>query len=148
MTMLAEIAIANAAFGVIKKAISNGQELHSVANQVTSYFDSKSTIAKKANNGGSKSDMEAFMALEGLKEQETELREIMIYAGRANMYDDWLHFQSDCKRARAQEEKDKQYASAKQKQHVIEFFTIICTALVAIPVLGSAVYLILTILGR
>ena len=146
--MLAEIAIANAAFGVIKKAISNGQELHSVANQVTSYFDSKSTIAKKANNGGSKSDMEAFMALEGLKEQETELREIMIYAGRANMYDDWLHFQSDCKRARAQEEKDKQYASAKQKQHVIEFFTIICTALVAIPVLGSAVYLILTILGR
>ena len=146
--MLAELAIANAAFGVIKKAITNGQELHSVAGQVTSYFDSKSTIAKKANNGGSKSDMEAFMALEALKEQDTELREIMIYAGRANMYDDWLQFQADCKRARAQEEKDKQYASAKHKQHIIEFFTIICTALVAIPVLGSAVYLILTILGR
>ena len=74
--------------------------------------------------------------------------EIMIYAGRANMYDDWLQFQADCKRSRMQEEKDKQYASAKHKQHVIEFFTIICTALVAIPVLGSAVYLILTILGR
>jgi|TARA_B110000483_G_scaffold225378_1_gene284952 hypothetical protein len=146
--MLAELAIANAAFGVIKNAITNGQELHSVAGQVTSYFDSKSTIAKKANNGGSKSDMEAFMALEALKEQDTELREIMIYAGRANMYDDWLKFQSDCKRARTQDEKDKQYASAKHKQHVIEFFTIICTALVAIPVLGSAVYLILTILGR
>jgi molecular chaperone GrpE (heat shock protein) len=146
--MLAEIAIANAAFGVIKNAISNGQELHSVATQVTSYFDSKSTIAKKAKNGGNKSDMEAFMALESIKEQETELREIMIYAGRANMYDDWLQFQADCKRARAQEEKDKQYASAKHKQHIIEFFTIICTALVAIPVLGSAVYLILTILGR
>jgi hypothetical protein len=146
--MLAELAIANAAFGVIKNAITNGQELHSVAGQVTSYFDSKSTIAKKANNGGSKSDMEAFMALEALKEQDTELRELMIYAGRANMYDDWLKFQSDCKRARTQDEKDKQYASAKHKQHVIEFFTIICTALVAIPVLGSAVYLILTILGR
>ena len=50
--MLAEIAVANAAFGVIKNAISNGQELHSVANQVTSYFDSKSTIAKKANKTG------------------------------------------------------------------------------------------------
>jgi len=146
--MLAELAIANAAFGVIKNAITNGQELHSVAGQVTSYFDSKSTIAKKANNGGSKSDMEAFMALEALKDQDTELREIMIYAGRANMYDDWLKFQSDCKRARTQDEKDKQYASAKHKQHVLEFFTIICTALVAIPVLGSAVYLILTILGR
>ena len=42
--MLAEIAVANAAFGVIKNAISNGQELHSVATQVTSYFDSKSSI--------------------------------------------------------------------------------------------------------
>ena len=146
--MLAEIAIANAAFNVIKNAISNGQELHSVATQVTSYFDSKSTIAKKAKNGGNKSDMEAFMALESIKKQEAELREIMIYAGRANMYDDWLKFQADCKRSRMQEEKDKQYASAKHKQHVIEFFTIICTALVAIPVLGSAVYLILTILGR
>ena len=97
--MLAEIAIANAAFNVIKNAISNGQELHSVANQVTSYFDSKSTIAKKAKKGGSKSDMEAFMAMETLKDQETQLREIMIYSGRANMYDDWLHFQADCKRA-------------------------------------------------
>jgi hypothetical protein len=145
--MLAEIAIANAAFGVIKNAISNGQELHSVANQVTSYFDSKSTIAKKAKNGGNKSDMEAFMALESIKEQETELREIMIYAGRANMYDDWLKFQADCKRARTQDEKDKQYASAKQKQHVVEFFTVLCTALVAIPVVGGAVYVILTILG-
>ena len=146
--MLAEIAIANAAFGVIKNAISNGQELHSVATQVTSYFDSKSTIAKKAKNGGSKSDMEAFMAMESLKDQETQLREIMIYSGRANMYDDWLHFQADCKRARTQEEKDKQYASAKQKQQILEFFTILCTALVAIPVVGASVYLILTILGR
>ena len=55
--MLAEIAVANAAFGVIKNAISNGQELHSVANQVTSYFDSKSSIAKKANKSGNKSDI-------------------------------------------------------------------------------------------
>ena len=146
--MLAEIAIANAAFGVIKNAISNGQELHSVANQVTSYFDSKSTIAKKAKNGGNKSDMEAFMALEGLKEQETELREIMQWAGRANMYDDWLQFQADCKRARMQDEKAQEYASAKQKQHVIEFFTVLCTAVVAIPVVGGAVYIILMILGN
>lgn len=144
--MLAEIAVANAAFGVIKNAISNGQELHSVANQVTSYFDSKSTIAKKANKGG-KSDMEAFMALETLKEQETELREVMIYAGRANMHDDWLQFQSDCKRARAQEEQDRLHVKAKHKQQMVELFTVICTALIAIPTIGAAVYVIFSILG-
>lgn len=144
--MLAEIAIANAAFGVIKNAISNGQELHSVANQVTSYFDSKSSIAKKANKGG-KSDMEAFMALETLKEQEAELKEVMIYAGRANLYDDWLQFQADAKRARAQEEKDILHAKAKHRKQMLEFFTVVCTALVAVPAIGGAAYIIFTILG-
>ena len=145
--MLAEIAIANAAFGVIKNAISNGQELHSVANQVTSYFDSKSSIAKKANKSGGKSDMEAFMALETLKEQEAELKEVMIYVGRANLYDDWLRFQADAKRSRAQEEKDTLHVKAKHKQQMIEIFTVICTALVAVPAIGGAVYIIFTILG-
>ncbi len=145
--MLAEIAIANAAFGVIKNAISNGQELHSVANQVTSYFDSKSSIAKKANKGGGKSDMEAFMALETLKEQEAELKEVMIYAGRANLYDDWLQFQADAKRARAQEEKDILHAKAKHRKQMVEFFTVVCTALVAVPAIGGAAYIIFTILG-
>ncbi len=146
--MLAEIAVANAAFGVIKNAISNGQELHSVATQVTSYFDSKSSIAKKANKTGTKSDMEAFMALETLKEQEAHLREVMIYAGRPNMHDDWLQFQADCKRARAQEEKDRLHVKAKHKQQMVELFTVICTALVALPTIGAAVYVVFTILGR
>jgi len=145
--MLAEIAIANAAFGVIKNAISNGQELHSVANQVTSYFDSKSAIAKKAKKGGSKSDMGAFMALEGLKDQETQLREIMIYAGRANMYDDWLAFQSEAKRERDQAEKQATYNKSQHRKHILHIATVICTALVAIPVLGGLVYLILVIIS-
>jgi len=145
--MLAEIAVANAAFSVIKNAISNGQELHSVATQVSSYFESKSSIAKKASKSGNKSDMEAFMALETLKEQETELKEVMIYAGRANMYDDWLQFQADAKRGRAQEEKDRLHAKAKHKKQMLEIFTVLCTVLVAVPVIGAAVYLVFTILG-
>ena len=127
--MLAELAIANSAFAIIKETIKSGGELHSVATQVTSYFDSKSTIAKKANAGGSKSDMEAFMALEAMKLQ------------------DWLRFQADCKRARKQEEKETQYASAKQKQKLLGIFTVVCTALVAIPVVGGAVYIILMIVS-
>ena len=88
------------------------------------------------------------MALETLKEQETELREVMIYAGRANMHDDWLQFQSDCKRARAQEEKDRLHVKAKHKQQIVELFTVICTALVALPTLGAGVYILFSILGR
>jgi hypothetical protein len=146
--MIVELAAANAAFAVIKKAISNGQELHSVAAQASQYFDSKSSIAKKADKRGNKSDMEAFMALEALKEQEEALREAMIYAGRAGLYDDWLQFQSDCKRRRVQEEKQRLHTIAKNKKFAVEIFTAICVALVAIPVLGTIVYLAVNLLKR
>jgi hypothetical protein len=140
--MLAELAAANAAFAVIKKTIANGQELASVAQQASSYFNSKSSIAKKANKNGNKSDMEAFMALEALKQQEEELREIMIYAGRANMYDDWLQFQSDCKRKRKEEENAILRKKAKNKKLIVEIFTGVIVALVAIPSIVGLTYTI------
>jgi molecular chaperone GrpE (heat shock protein) len=138
--MLAELAIANSAFAVIKQTIANGQDLTRVAKQATSYFDSKSTIAKKAKKNGSKSDMEAFMALETLKKQEEELKELMIYAGRANLYDDWLQFQADCKRKRKEEEKQRLHKAAKTRQMVLNVFTGLIVTMVTIPVVIALVY--------
>lgn len=144
--MLAELAAANAAFAVIKQTIANGQDLTRVAKQATSYFDSKSQIAKKANKNGSKSDMEAFMALEALKQQEEELRELMIYAGRANLYDDWLQFQSDCKRKREKAKREQAHKSAKNRQLVLQIFTGICVMTVAVPTIIAMVYAIVAFL--
>ena len=87
------------------------------------------------------------MALEALKEQETELREIMQWHGRAGLWDDWLAFQSQAKKDRAHEEKERLHAKAKNKQNIVEMFTVICTALIAIPTIGAAVYVIFSILG-
>ena len=141
--MLAELAIANSAFAVIKQTIANGQDLTRVAKQATSYFDSKSEIAKKAKKNGSKSDMEAFMALESLKQQEEEeLRELMIYAGRANLYDDWLQFQADCKRKRRDEEKQRQYKAAKNRDLAVKIFTGIVIVIVAVPSIVGMTYAI------
>lgn len=103
--MIAEIAAANAAFQVIKGALANGKELYDVAEQATKYFDSKSEIIKKANKGGNKTELQCFMELERIKEQEAWLKEYMIYAGRADMHSDWLQFQADCKRNRQEQER-------------------------------------------
>ena len=97
--MIAELAAANAAFKVIQAALNNGKEIYDCAQAASSYFDNKAALSKKAGVGG-KSDLQAFMALEKLKEQEQWLKESMIYAGRPNMYTDWLNYQSDCKRKR------------------------------------------------
>ena len=105
--MLAEIAAANAAFQVIKGALSNGKELYDVADQATKFFDNKSAIAKKANKSGSGDELQCFMQLEKIKEQEVWLKEYMIYAGRADMHNDWLKFQSDCKPKRENDERTR-----------------------------------------
>ena len=103
--MIAEIAAANAAFQVIKGALTNGRELYDVAEQATKYFDNKSAIAKKANRTGGSTELQCFMQLEKIKEQEEWLKDHMIYAGRADMYGDWLKFQSDCKQKRERAER-------------------------------------------
>ena len=98
--MLAEIAAANAAFAVIKGALANGKELHQLGSRVFDYFDNKAKIQEKSLKKGGGSDLEEFMALEQLKQQEEELRERMIYAGRPGMWNDWLKFQAAAARKR------------------------------------------------
>ena len=97
---MAEIAAANAAFSVIKAALANGKELHQLGGRVFDYFDNKAKIQEEATKKGGGSDLAEFMALEQLKQQEEELRERMIYAGRPGMWTDWLKFQAAAARRR------------------------------------------------
>jgi len=98
--MLAEIAAANLAFNVIKQALANGKELHQLGSRVFDYFDNKAKIQEEATKKGGGSDLAEFMALENLKQQEEELRERMIYAGRPGMWADWMKFQAAAARRR------------------------------------------------
>jgi hypothetical protein len=98
--MLAEIAAANAAFAVIKGALANGKELHQLGSRVFDYFDNKAKIQESVTKKGGGSDLEEFMALERLKQQEEELRERMVYAGRPGMWNDWQKFQAQAARKR------------------------------------------------
>jgi len=103
--MLAEVQAANAAFNTIKSALKNGRELYDVSDSCATYFNSKSVISRRANKKRKGSYLENFMQLERLKKQEEWIREWMIYAGRPGLYDDWLKFQSECKRMGAAEER-------------------------------------------
>ena len=117
--MLAEIAAANLAFNVIKQALANGKELHQLGSRVFDYFDNKAKIQEKATQKGGGSDLEEFMALEQLKQQEEELRERMIYAGRPGMWTDWLKFQAQAARQR-REAKDAAVREAIRRRENLE----------------------------
>ena len=142
--MLLEIAAANAAFDILKTALSNGRDLYECGNVAKKYFDNKSVIAKRVASKG-KSDLDAFMALEKIKEQEEWLREHMIYAGRPDMYADFLKFQSECKQER---ERENRIALLKRHNNIKmlkQFITIVGVAIAVIPVMIYAlIYLLNT----
>jgi hypothetical protein len=107
--MLAELAIANACFATIKEAVQNSGDLMAAGESLFKFFDSKAELQKKAqsSNGSDRGDLEAFMALEQLKKQEEELREMMIYQGRGGLWTDWLKFQLEAKKKREAAERER-----------------------------------------
>lgn len=133
--MLAELAIANAAFSVIKEAVANSGDIMAAGESLFKYFDSKAEIQKKAaaKGGSARGDLEEFMALEKLKKQEEELREMMIYQGRAGLWTDWLKFQLDAKKRREEAERQK----VLRKQRIIQRIKDIAMIILIVVLLGG-----------
>ena len=130
--MLAELAAANAAFAVIKEAVANAGDIAAAGQKLYEYFDSKAAIqrkyADKAKNGRS-NDMEEFFALEKLKKQEEELKNMMIYQGRAGMWQDWLKFQVASKKKRDAAMKAELLAAQRRKEKIIEISLVVGAAI-------------------
>ena len=143
--MLAELAIANAAFGVIKETIANGGDIMTAGKHVFDFFDNKTKIAKKATGSGS--DSEAFFALETIKQNEKQLKEIMIYQGRAGLWDDWQLFQVQARRRREAEARAIAMKKRKQIQMIKNIVAgVVITVLVVtgLAALGGLIWVIVT----
>lgn len=143
--MIAELAIANAAFGVIKETIANGGDIMAAGSHIFSFFDNKSKIISMANKSGS--DSEAFFAIEQIRRNEQQLKEMMIYQGRPGLWDDWLQFQAEAKRRRTAEAKAIKLASIKRKELIwswISGIIITISVLTGIIIIAGLVWVVLT----
>jgi len=138
--MLAEIAAANAAFAVIKGALANGKELHQLGSRVFDYFDNKAKIQEKATQKGGSSDLEEFMALERLKQQEEELRERMVYAGRPGMWDDWVKFQAMAARKRREAKEAAAREALRRKENLAKLTEYIVMGMATVVLAGLMIY--------
>ena len=142
--MLAELAAANAAFAVIKQAVSNGKEIAAAGSAIAEFVGAKEKLQSKAAKKGGGSDLEEFIALEQIRQKEEELKQIMIYLGRPGLWNDWQRFQAKARVARREAE-----AAAVIKRRKIIDGTIIGTILLAILlVVAGIVALILHHHGR
>jgi len=112
--MLAELAIANAAFKVIKTTLNNGGELISAGKAVAEYFGAEKAIAKQVE-AGTGNVLEAFQAKEQLRIQEEELK-FMLNKSRLQGYSDFLAFKQQYTRDLREAEKEKARKKYKRRQ--------------------------------
>tara|TARA_R110000787_G_scaffold93805_3_gene196151 strand:- start:1030 stop:1473 length:444 start_codon:yes stop_codon:yes gene_type:complete len=143
--MLAELAIANAAFGVIKETIANGGDIMAAGSHIFKFFDNKSKLVQKASQSGS--DSEAFFALEQIKQHEAALEELFIYQGRPGLWDDWLKFQAEAKRKREAENRQIVLAQMKRKEVMwawINGFLIIASVVTGVVIVAGIIWLLVT----
>ena len=149
--MLAELAAANAAFQVIKAAIKNSGEIMNAGKSVFEYFDAKAAIQKKANKKSSKanrSELEEFMALEQLRQQEEQLREEMIYAGRPGLWDDWLAFQAKAAREREAKRRAEIQARIERIKFVQAFAQYTLISILVTAIAAVITWISVRLLGR
>ena len=142
--MLAELAAANAAFAVIKQAVSNGKEIAAAGNAIAEFVGAKEKLEKKASKKGNGSDLEEFMALEQIREKEKQLKELMIYVGRPGLWGDWQKFQAKARVAR----REAEIAVVRRRKKIIEGTIIAVLVLAIVGVLAALVVLILHAQGR
>ena len=137
--MLAELAAANAAFQVIKSAVQNGKEIASAGKAIANFVGAKEQLQRKAQKKGGGSDLEEFMALEQIREQEEQLKQIMIYAGRPGLWGDWQRFQAKARIARREAEE----AAIRKRKKIFEITIITLFFVLGLVIMGAFVALLM-----
>jgi len=117
--MIAELVAFNTAFGVVKQFIGNGKDLHDCFGQIGQMVNAKEDLKVRQQKNKKSlfaNDAEEFMALEQIARAEEELKDFMVYYGRAGLWDDFIVFQAKARKARL-EAKNAHTKKINQRMH-------------------------------
>ena len=121
--MLAELAAFTAAYKTVKGAVQAGRELASVASSIGQMVQSKDDLNRKLQkkknspfSAKTETDLEEFFALEQIRESEKQLEQLMIYAGRPGLRQDWIKFSAKARKNR----KLAEQKAAKEREELME----------------------------
>ena len=142
--MLAELAAANAAFQVIKQAVSNGKDIAAAGSAIAKFVGAKQDLERKSLKKGGGSDLEEFMALEQIREQEEQLKQIMIYTGRPGLWHDWQRFQAKARVAR----KEAEQAARRKRKQIIEISIVTFFLILGLTIMAAFILLLMHSQGK
>ena len=139
---------ANAAYSVIRQALSNGKEsanlISSVGKFLSAEEDVKDAINRKKNSpltaitGGSEGDWEEFQHLENLKAKRQELESYCRLYAPPGTWDRWQQWQAEARKQRQAAKKAAEKAREERNEMIA---TISGIAMAVVVVILSVYYL-------
>lgn len=150
MAILESIAAANAAYSVIRTALSNGKEtaslMGSIGKFLTAEEDIKSAVERKkkspltAITGGSEGDWEEFQALEDIRQKRAELESWCRLYAPSGTWDRWVSYEAKVRTQRAEAKKAAAAAREKRNEQIataVGIFIAFCACITGLYYLGS-----------
>lgn len=141
---IAAIKVANEAISAVKEMVNNVQSIGQMGSQLTKLTDAEDTIKEKADKG----DLDAFLALEEIRQAKIALKNQMVWGGRAGLWDDFQKFQKtrrDLREAQAQREAK---AKAQRRRQIRDWVIGTSLALCILSAVGIVVFIFYAISQR
>lgn len=136
------IKAANEAIGAIKEMCGNVQSVGQMGSHLSKLADAKEQITKEANEGS----MDAFMALEDIRNQEAEIKRTFIYQGRPGLWEDYQKFMHTRKELKENERKRAEAKRIARKKAIRDGLIYGATGLLIVGIVGGAVAVVLSLL--
>ena len=133
---IAAIKVANDAISAIREMSSNVQSITEIGPHLSKLTDVQEELQEKADNG----DMDSFFKLEEIRAQTKQVRELMIWAGRPGLLQDWDRHVRVQKERRENERKRIALEKANRKQKIKEVFISISIILGTLSAIGIFIY--------
>jgi len=146
-------AAAQAAVKGIQAAIKLGKDVQGIAADLGKFFEAKDAVQEAANNPKKfKSDtaqaLETVMQAKQLAEAETELKNMLIWSGNADVWEGVLLERNNIIQRRKKAEAEAAAAKAKRKKEIMEVLNIAFWASVFLSAIGMSYFFTTVFLER
>ena len=149
--MLEMLMVANSAFAVIKQTIENGRDISSAGAAIGKFVGAEDQLQQDLNKrknsiwtnflGKTDNDLEEFMALEQIRVKKDQLREFMQLYGRANLYNDYIQYCADARKAR----KEARIKAQRRREHIKDMVLIVILGILIATVLTGVIGVLIII---
>lgn len=146
-------AAAQAAVKGIQAAIKLGKDVQGIAADLGKFFEAKDVVQQAANNPKKfKSDtaqaLETVMQAKQLAEAETELKNLLIWSGNADVWEGVLLERNNIIQRRKKAEMEEALAKAKKRQQIMEAASMVFWVVIFLTAIGLSYFFTILFLER